>query len=114
MNKLIIYIIFLFFVTKITAQVNLVSNPSFELYDSCPNSGGQIYYADNWFQPYAVNGNVTLISSSDYFNSCSSIAGVGVPQNSVGYQIPLTGNAYAGIICFGPGAFNYREYIETN
>lgn len=90
---------------------NLVYNGSFEIYDSCPTSLGQIYYSNNWFQPYAVNGNVTEFSSSDYFNSCSSI--VNSFQNSQGHQIPLNGNAYAGVICFGPGLDSYREYIET-
>lgn len=109
----------LLFISKMGLAQNLVPNPSFELYDTCPNTtmDGTIQYATGWFQPCAQ------YNSSDYFNSCSFVSDRSVPHqmwtgsfcNS--YQLPHSGNAYVGIGLF---AFipqlglntNYREYIE--
>ena len=79
-------------------------NPSFEDTVACPNLYSQIAKAANW-----ENWGWT----PDYFNACA-LAGsqAGVPTNGSGYQIPLTGNAYAGLIPYGyPPGFNYRELI---
>src|SRR5271157_5345469 len=72
---------------------NLVPNPSFEQYDTCPNSSGQINYAKYWFQGGPGN--------PDYFNICSSTLPYpgnqfSVPQNAWGYQFAYEGNAYCG------------------
>ena len=57
-----------------------------------------------------VEFSVNQSSSSDYFNSCSSI--VGVPTNGLGFQYAKTGVGYIGI-----STYNYlfnqiggREY----
>ena len=106
---LIIVVILSFNVTQ--AQ-NLLSNGSFELYDSCPNHFSQIEKAKGWFQP--------TIGTPDYLNTCvDSTAGViDIPLNLFGYQMPRTGNAYAGLALFSTNPplnieDNYREYIET-
>lgn len=88
---------------------NLVPNPSFELYDTCPYDDGQIYFAAPWFQPSNYNGTVTNTSSSDYYNACGS--SLGVPNNITGYQFARTGNAYAGLFFYTNNAT--REYIEV-
>ena len=99
--------------TKSSAQVNLVPNPSFEIFDTCPNFNilpyRSIYYAEPWVQPYLPD------NSTDYFNSCNfDTLNLGVPYNYFGVQIPRTGNAYAG---FSSGyvspANNLREYLEV-
>jgi OOP family OmpA-OmpF porin len=92
----------LLFCFVIKAQ-NLVPNPSFETYTLCPNSNGQIESAIPW------TAATTDASSTDYFNSCSSV--YGVPSSSGGFQYARTGNAYAGLLfCAGTGA---REYLQV-
>lgn len=83
---------------------NLVPNPSFEDYLSCPTDGfGEIYLAVPWT---AANS----ISSSDYFNACSSNLAIIL---ALQVQFPRTGYGEASIILTGAGLNNYREYIET-
>lgn len=83
-----------------TAQ-NLVPNPSFETYDTCPNIYSKVEYAVPWYNP----GTAT----PDYLNSCNWGA-YGVPDNAWGYQHARTGNAYTGVYVYGSP---YREYIQV-
>jgi hypothetical protein len=103
--------ILILFTVQAVGQVNLVVNPSFETYSTCPQDPSVIWYATSWFQP--SNG------TPDYYNSCfdslqpwSSI--MDVPQNAVGYQNAKTGVAYAGLFASYPFyTFSpFREYIE--
>lgn len=81
---------------------NLVPNPSFEEYDTCPNSYSQIHFATGW---WSAN------ESPDYYNTCAT--GVSplsaVPRNGFGYQFPASGEAYIGY--YNYGASSLREYI---
>jgi len=89
---------------RTSAQVNLVPNPSFEIYSTCPSTAGQMNLASGW--AYGSLGG-----SPDYFNSCSNPSTVGVPSNKFGHQSANSGNAYAG---FGNySSLDYREYIEA-
>ena len=89
-----------------TAQ-NLVPNPSFEEFNACPSTLGEIYKATGW-------NSVKL--SPDYFNSCapnSSFNSASVPHNFWGYQTPASGNGYAGFAAmYGNG--NIREYLGAS
>lgn len=85
-------IFFLFFCgVGLNAQVNLVPNPSFEQYDTCPDFLSQIHRATNWYG---------ALPTPDYFNSCAptSFPSVSVPSNYFGNHLAASGNAYAGII----------------
>ncbi len=97
------YCIFLFCISSsLFAQVNLVPNPSFEDYTQCPNSAGDINFANNW---------IAIADSPDYFNLCS-MNGFGVPDNFLGSQLASNGIAYAGFIACGPlSGINAREYL---
>lgn len=104
---LICFVVF----NKANGQYNLVPNPSFEVYDTCPNFAGQIRYALPWINPLVG-------STPDYFNSCDT-AGMhlaNTPNNFMCYQNARTGNAVAGIVTasFPPNmaAWNYREYLQ--
>lgn len=100
----------------LSGQINLVPNPSFEEYDTCPNGFSSIWYANNWFQPNNYWGSVSNSGSSDLWNSCfnDSLAGYGVPNNYFGYQYPRTGNGYAGVGVFNNlDSLTGREYIEV-
>jgi hypothetical protein len=65
---------------------NLVPNPSFENYISCPTALNQIYTCQDWHSFGYV---------PDYLNVCASNPQVSVPNNYYGYQVPASGNAYA-------------------
>jgi gliding motility-associated-like protein len=99
-NKKGYILVFFCVVRNLTAQVNLVPNPSFENYTSCPTWSSQINYAYPWVMP--------SLGTSDFYNSCS-IGIVGVPLNTFGYQKARTGVAYAG----GQMTSGYREYITS-
>src|ERR1051326_874153 len=101
--------VFYFFLPFFSFAQNLVPNPSFEQYDTCPNYYSQIYHAIPWFHPTA--------GTSDYFNVCidtSAIYGnyLGVPQNFIGNQNTKTGTAYAGEFLTYE-YLDYKEYIEV-
>lgn len=118
-----ILIILVFVGYGMTAQAqypneNLVLNPSFEKYNTCP-----VNYSYNDFFGAAPYGIVyspyfnlfpvlqdwvspSSVGTPDYFNVCAPFSvsnsnggfnlGVQVPHNYVGYEYPRTGNAYAG------------------
>lgn len=97
---------------KIIAQ-NLIPNPSFESYSSCPTIAAQLYRATNWFQPRKTStASVNQACSSEYYNACSAGL-VSVPYNSFGVQYPRTGNAYIGFSFYESIGWNYREYAEV-
>ena len=104
MKNLYIIILFAFYANNGSAQGNLVFNPSFEIYDTCPTAYAQIYRLNGW---------EASLNTPDYFNVCASAAStVGVPNVYHGYQLPATGNAYCGFVYYNMGG-NYREVISS-
>jgi gliding motility-associated-like protein len=103
-------LIILFFSFNLKAQhiitPNLVPNPSFEDYYSCPPppcNTGNLIYCKNWTSGIGSN------NSSDYFNTCSNGASC---INAISIQYPRTGNAMAGIELYdGPIGNDNREYL---
>lgn len=86
---------------QLTLSQNLVLNPSFEKYKTCPNRISIFKSSiEDWTTPNT--------GSTDYFNSCSNTVGF---VNFFGEQEARTGNAYAGIYVMAPQ--NYREYIQA-
>ncbi len=82
---------------------NLVQNPSFEDYITCPYSSGQLYKSTHWWG-----------ASTDYYNSCNTGGGqVSVPINFNGNQFAKSGVAYAGFIVYFHNAYNNGTYNET-
>ena len=96
--------------------INLVPNPGFENFFSCPfypsdtifSGAGQICLATPWFQPLnpASVENDCGESSSDFWHTCAG----NIPQVWIGldYQFPNNGNGFSGI-----GLFNPFDPIET-
>lgn len=96
-------------VATVTFSQNLVHNPSFEDFSSCPASWGQINRCNGWYS------NTT--GTPDYFNSChdtlpSSPHNVGMPDNGFGHQASA-GRAYAGLITVSSTSPDYREYLGS-
>ncbi|MBA3664019.1 MAG: T9SS type A sorting domain-containing protein [Bacteroidetes bacterium] len=110
MIKYLLTILILTTLATFSSGQNLVPNPSFETYSSCPTSMGQINYATSWINP-------TVGGSPDYFNACSSSSYVSVPSQSFGsfssFQYAYSGNAYAAIVAYGSTISNEREYLQT-
>jgi gliding motility-associated-like protein len=82
---------------------NLVKNPSFEEYYSCPNNSGQLNKSKNWWGV-----------STEFYNICNT-GGVSVPINYNGFQSARTGVAYSGFIHYAHSPnLSYNEtYNET-
>lgn len=97
------YLLFFFLLPVFVSAQNLVPNPSFEQYDTCPDNYNQLNYASGW--------NIR-INTPDYFNACASNFAVSIPSNGNGYQYPATGSAYAGFL--GYAQSNIREYLGGN
>jgi gliding motility-associated-like protein len=85
---------------------NLVPNPSFENYSSCPTGGGDVAALVSWTNPTS--------STPDYFNECATSipSGCSVPVNFVGYQWPRTGKGYAGLVTYVQVFPNARDYVS--
>ncbi len=103
-SRIFLLILFVLSMAKICHAQNLVPNYSFELYDTCPNNGGQLNYASFWQNP--------TNASPDYFNPCNTM-GFSVPNNISGIQSPKDGLSYAGIVSVITTVSNYREYIQV-
>jgi len=120
MKSLYLFLCMTIIVYSANAQ-NLVMNPSFENYSSCPLGPSQLDEADNWQHPF--DNTVDTCSTSDLYNTCSPFGafGVGVPDNIMGSEPAHTGNGYAGIILYEGFALtgctslfgsSWREYAE--
>ena len=103
---LVMWGLFLMNLLEVKAQYNLVPNPSFESYTSCPTGSSQIDYASPW---KGTN------NSTDYFNACAPSCVVSVPcQTSASFQYARTGGAIAGLWMINGYGGNYREYLQVN
>jgi len=87
-----------------SGQVNLVPNSSFEIISQCPFSQGQLDFAAPWFHP--------TTQDPELYNACEITGGLGVPNNSIGYQQAKTGNGYSGGGFWGNGS-NARDYFSV-
>jgi len=106
MKRDFIIILLLLFIKFGTTQ-NLVPNPSFENYSTCPNLTNELLYAIPWYSPTS--------GTPDYYNSCSTYMWCDVPLNYGGYQDARTGNAYASFIAYTVGSLlpPVREYVQA-
>lgn len=88
-------------------QVNLVPNPGFDTISSCPTNGAQIYKAPPWIDP--TNATSDLINLCGTGNYCQA------PNNEYGWQMPYTGDGFAGIATYVDSVCcpNTREYIQA-
>ncbi len=105
MKKLLLTFLIIHFTFLISnAQVNLVPNPSFEDTVACPYQAGDINKALGWN---------TFCGSPDYLNTCANPSIFGVPSNFGGYQIPSSGDAYAGFLSYIGSIPNFREFPSS-
>lgn len=90
----------------------LIVNGDFEVYNGCPPNLGAIGTSINYGRWPSVTdwANPSRISTPDYLHSCAPRAAASTPSNSIGYAIPRSGKAYAGILTYSTIA---NEYITT-
>ena len=82
---------------------NLVPNPSFENYTSCPTGAGTIWLASPW-----ENGNTN--GNCDLFHFCNN-NNVGWPgSGQIGAHC---GDGFARVICYRQSVPNWREYLQV-
>ena len=98
----LLLIIIIVNVSNITSQ-NLVLNPSFEEFESCPNSISQLTNCSSISTPNSA--------TTDYYNSCSNNYSSSTPINAAGLQTPRTGNAYIGILTYQKNT-HYTELVQ--
>ncbi len=85
---------------------NMVLNPSFEEYKTCPQS----YTSMNKTHILIPYWTYPSYTTPDYFNRCSK-GDVSVPTNFAGYSEPKSGNGYMGAILTGSDR-DFREYFQ--
>ena len=88
-----------------TLAQNLVPNPSFEEYLECPQGTAGLHeQVIDWY---------SWQLTPDFFHVCNNegLGSAGVPQNAWGYQWPITGDGYAGVITFEEFNPEGREYM---
>jgi outer membrane protein OmpA-like peptidoglycan-associated protein len=85
---------------------NLVPNPGFEEFSSCPG-----YYSLSQAEFYGNHWRSASLGTPDLFNRCSQ-GEAAVPSNWAGVSEPYEGNGYAGIYAWMHSVNNYREYLE--
>ncbi|EAY29546.1 OmpA family protein [Microscilla marina] len=73
-----------------TAQ-NLVPNPGFEEFKSCPATFGEISQLKHW-ESYHY--------TPDFFHACATKPQVKTPKNFFGIQKPASGKGYVGLTAF--------------
>ena len=88
--------------TGLLLSQNLIENPSFERYETCPVKLGN-------FEKDVLSWSTPTLGSTDYFNACSKA--MGTPENFNGKQPANFGKGYAGMYLYAPD--DYREYIQV-
>jgi len=95
--KPVCFIVLLYFIFSNTSfcQQNLVYNGDFEEYSSCPE------YETGPFQnpqeiEKCIGWSTPTYGTSDYFNICATNPTITIPSNSLGEQLPFSGDAYLG------------------
>jgi len=109
----VISIIFLLVLPTALLSQNLIINGSVENFSICHTiiSDTAISSVNGWYSP--------SLNSPDYYNSCagplSSGGNFSMPNNSIGYQYPRSGNTYAGFYAYyGTNSNGGKEYIGIN
>ena len=82
---------------------NFISNPGYEQMYGCPQKREQLSKAKSW--------RISL-NSPDFFHTCGT-GSAAVPDNTLGHQMPNSGNGYGGFWAFLEARQSYREYVST-
>lgn len=106
---------FLLFGCLSASAQNLVPNPSFEQLTSCPTGGGSIPYSPAYNNfPFITAWVSPAQSTPDYRHTCGIGGLCAVPNGTLSWGWPRTGNGYVGFYTNPPigSSLPYREYVE--
>ncbi len=96
-----------------TAAQNLIPNPGFETFSSCPTGSCEWFLASNWNSvnnfPGCNSGNS---GSPDYFHTCGA-SFFNFPLTLNASLNPLAGNAVMGLSTWLSFRANFREYLSV-
>lgn len=95
MNKIAIYIAYLFLPLFTLGQQNLVVNGDFEQYSDCPIGFSNPFQNPKEIEK-CIGWNAPTYGTSDYFNNCAIGTVVEIPVNGLGTQSAFSGNGYLG------------------
>lgn len=104
-----IILILLVLVTSLQSQINLITNPSFETFTSCPTFGAQWQVCSNW-NNVNMNPNVGPWGTPDYFTACGT-GGTMPPNTFAGTCTPHTGGSMMALVLYNTPYPLFREYI---
>lgn len=106
-QKIFVALLYIIFNANLNAQVNYVSNPSFELIYNC-SSTNYVSIAKYW---NSLDSS-SLGAGGEYYNVCYS----NVPTSSFGFQYPKTGNAFirTQLYCTNPCSFYLSRTYTKN
>jgi hypothetical protein len=107
----LLFISFISLFLKLNAQVNIVPNPGFELYSSCPTFGAQWNKCLSWNNVNMVTG-VGLWGTPDYFTACGT-GNTAPPSTFAGICTPHSGQGMMGAVWYNTSYSDYREYIAA-
>jgi len=111
MRILLISSLIIFGLGVLNAQ-NLVPNPSFEEYITCPVNVVGLNYQGPPFEPWIADW-YSMSGTPDYFHECSGSESFNYPlDNAWGSQAPFDGQAYLALLTLEP-FLNGREYAAV-
>ena len=113
-NKALLLSVLCFFsLSKLSAQINYVPNPSFEKFDTCPYNLDNIDTAIPWDTLLAGGGGGGGgANGGELYANCGTFWYFRVPYNAQGNQLVRTGNAYSCQFLYEP-QLHIREYFQV-
>ena len=118
MKKIVLLFVIICAFASANAQINLVRNPSFEQYSTCPDNLDEAKYSDYWMSLDSSWSPPDWIHDPfgvpDFCNVCASYSDVSVPLNFRFYHYPRTGNAMMQVLMFwvNSDTGEARDYLQ--
>ncbi len=103
-SRFLVLVGFCFICSSSLLGQNLILNPGFEDYKTCPSNITN-------FNALVEEVSLPTSSSGDYFNECGS-GDFAIPSNFKGVQVAAEGKGYSGLYFYALN--DYREYIQLN
>ncbi|MEO1218823.1 MAG: T9SS type A sorting domain-containing protein [Bacteroidota bacterium] len=105
--------LFSFLWLQLSWSQNLVPNPGFETFTSCPSTSCQWFLVSDWDNINGFQGcNNGNSGSPDYFNTCGT-GFFGTPNTLNGEVSPFAGNGIMGLSTWLGFSNNFREYLQV-
>lgn len=89
----------------ISAQDNLVPNPTFQNVEKKVKEEGQIELATPWLSP--------TLAKADLYTKNTKNGLLGVPENAYGEEKPMEGDNYAGFLAYSEKSKEPRSYLQV-